>query len=230
MHHHCEIVIPPTTDIEGAIASVMKPFDEQGEDEDGERNANAFWDFYVVGGRWAGTKQIARYDEGKLQAFYDWMTAEKVTVSGLTAGKQEISPADQIPKVDAKWNEMFPSSSFAPCPMFKHSNDQYAKRGPLSGALPDDVCRLVDVPPGMEIDRVIFAGPSLVKVGAKYEAVGPLEATFMLQGDTWNGVNFVKAAWDGKMPSAVAMLRERMSAARATPHDDWLSVTVDYHS
>lgn len=236
MHYHCEIVIPPTNDIEAAIASVLGPFDENGKDEDGDSNGYAFWDFYVIGGRFAGSKMIAAYDPGKIEEFNAWLQAEKVTVSGLTAGKQEISPAEQIPKVDGKWNEMFPSGSFVACPLFKHSNDQYARRGSLSGVLPDDVCKLIDVPPSMEFCHVMFAAPSLIEVGSKYEPAGPFEATWMAQKSMWNGVNHAKAAWDGKMPSALAMYRESIArrspeyAAKTSPQDDWLAVTVDYHS
>lgn len=238
MHTHCEIVMPPSAaeDIKAAVASVMKPFDENGKDEDGERSPHAFWDFYVIGGRFAGSKLVAKYDRAALDSFYEWLRAEKVTVSGLTCGKQEISPVDQIPKVDAKWNEMFPSDRILPCPLFKHSNDQYGRKGPESGTIVGDVCRLVDVPPAMEIGRVIVAIPEFVKVGKTYERTGPMEAEFMLTDAAWNGVNHMPIAWDGKLPSAIAKYRETLSRAKEayrdawTPKDDWIAVTVDYHS
>jgi len=227
MHYHCEIVIPPTDDVASAVASVMAAFDENGKDEDGERNSHAFWDFYVIGGRWAGTKAMAKFDKAKIEEFEAWMTAEKLTVSGLRAGKQRLSPDSQRAKVDDKWNEMFPSEKFVPCPMFAHSNDQYAKAGPLAGAIDGDVMRLGDLPPGLECGHVIVAGP-------RYDGTG-LHAKFMLKDDAWNGVNFMKVDWDGTVTSALAKYAEKIRdyqdefREKATPTADWLVVTVDYH-
>lgn len=231
MHYHCEIIIPPVMNIEEAVASVLKPFDENGDDEDGYKR-HAFWDFWSIGGRWAGTKLLAKYDQAKLDEFNAWLRAENVTVAGLVCGKQEISPASQIPKIDAKWNEMFPSAEFVPCPLFRHSNDQYAKD--MSGTLPGDIQRLADVPVALECSHVIIAKPSYDS--ATKEFTGPLEAEFMLKEDAWNGCNHMKVDWDGKLHSAVEKYRERVASyteefkARALPQPDWLVVTVDYHS
>lgn len=231
MHHHLEVVIPPTMNIEEAITSILKPFDENGDDEDGYKK-HAFWDFWSIGGRFAGTKLLAQYDKEKLDAFYQWLRDEHVTVAGLVCGKQEISPASQIPKVDAKWNEMFPSNEFLPCPLFRHSNDQYGKG--LSGTLPADVQRLSDVPAALECDHVIIAKPSYDSTTETF--TGPLQAEFMLKEDAWNGCNHMKVDWDGKLHSAVQKFRERAESyteefkARALPQPDWLVVTVDYHS
>lgn len=233
MHHHCEIIIPPTDDIEAAIASILAPFDEDGDtsDEDYDRG-HAFWDFYVIGGRWAGHKRMAQYDKEKIDAFYAWCQAEKITVSGIQAGKRELSPANQIEKVDAKWNEMFPSDTFVACPIFKHSNDQYA--GGLSATLPDDVMRLGDVPTGLTCSRVIVAA-----YGYQPETndwTGPLRAEFMLCDSQYNGVNFMPVKWDETLSGALDQYREKLANYKAEyrekhmPSDDWLVVTVDYHS
>jgi len=233
MHYHCEIVIPPTMDIEASIAQVMKPFNEQPEKEDEDYHARgAFWDWWVIGGRWAGHKLMARYDQAKLDEFYDWLNAEKVTVSGVQFGKRELNPADQIPKVDAKWNEMFPSAEFVPCPIFRHSNDQHGKG--LSGTLPQDVIRLSDVPAALKCSRVIFARPAWNY--SKNKPTGEIEAAFMLAEDAWNGVNHMKIDWDGTFAQAAEKYAENRKhlrdeyAARVTPASDWLVVTVDYHS
>lgn len=232
MHYHCEIVIPPVMNVEEAIAAVMKEYCEHGDNEDGERNRHGFWDFWSIGGRFAGTKLLAQYDEAKLEEFHAWLRQEKVTVSGVQCGKQELSPADQIPKVDAKWNEMFPSNEFLPCPLFRHSSNPYGKS--LSEALPRDVQRLADVPETLTCSRVIFAKPSYDSETKQY--TGPLEAEFMLVEDAWNGCNHMKVDWDGKVKTALAKYCERMKnykqefVAMATPKDDWLVVTVDYHS
>lgn len=233
MHYHCEIVIPPTMDIEAAVNSIMAPFDESPDKPDEDWSARStFWDFWVIGGRWAGNKLMARYDQKKLEAFHEWMTAEKITVAGMVCGKQEISPASQIPKVDAKWNEMFPSHEFLPCPIFRHSNDQYGKG--LAGTLPDDVSRLDHVPLDLTCSRVIFAKPSYDSKTKDH--TGPLEAGFMLTDSAWNGCNHMKVDWDGKFASALEKYSEHIKnyreeyVARVTPQPNWLVVTVDYHS
>jgi hypothetical protein len=231
MHYHCEIVIPPTINIEAAVAAVMKPFNECSDDDEDDRR-HGFWDFWLIGGRWAGHKLLAKYDQEKLDAFHAWLQDEKITVAGVQCGKQSLSPATQIPKVDAKWNEMFPSSEFIPCPLFNHSNDQYGKG--LSGTLPADVLRLADVPVGLKCSRVIFAKPSYETESKDW--TGPLEAAFMLCDSQWNGCNRMPVNWDGTFASALAKYREDVKgyreeyAARIAPSDDWLVVTVYYHS
>lgn len=232
MHYHCEIVIPPTTDIEGAVKAVLSKFDENAEESEDVSTKHAFWDFWVIGGRWAGHKLMAKYEQAKIDEFYEWMTAEKITVSGVQFGKQELSPPTQIPKVDAKWNEMFPSAIPVKCPLFRHSNDQFGKG--LSGSLPHDVARLSDVPERLICSRVIFAGPSYESESKGH--TGPLEAKFMLAEDAWNGCNHMKVDWDGKFKSAIDKCRENFKnynpdyVERVMPKDDWLAVTVDYHS
>jgi hypothetical protein len=232
-HYHCEIVIPPTMDVEAAVASIMKPYDEdpREEDEDYSRS-HAFWDFWVIGGRWAGHKLLAKYDQAQIDAFHEWCTAEKITVSGVQCGKQALQPESQIPKVDAKWNEMFPSAIPVPCPLFAHSNDQYGKG--LSGTLPADVSRLDATPLTMKCSRVIFAGPSYSS--ETKEHTGPLEAKFMLCESQWNGCNHMKIDWDETFGGALEKQRESLKgyreeyAAKLVPQPDWLVVTVDYHS
>lgn len=224
MHYHCEIIMPPTDNIELMVARIMRPFDENLVAED--RN-HPFWDWYVIGGRFAGNKLIASFEQEKIDKFYEWLNDEKVTVSSLRAGKDRLAPEEQIAKVDKKWNEMFPVQAFVPCPLFAHSNDQYARKGELSGMLPDDVCLLMDVPERLACSRVIVASPNF-----KNE----IEAEFMVVDDAWNGVNYMKVDWDGKVLTAVEKCREKMKGytpnyvAKCTPQDDWLVVTVDYHS
>jgi hypothetical protein len=226
MHHHLEIVMPPTDRIEDAVGSVMARFDENGKD-----THRAFWDWWVIGGRWAGTKRMARYDKEKLDAFDKWGLEEGLTVSGFQAGKPELNPKSQIAKVDAKWQEMFPSDPPIPCPLFAHSNNQYDHGA--GGRLPEDVALLRDVSRTLTMSRVIIAGPkSYLEEG---ETPGP-EATFMLVDEEWNGTNHMKVAWDGTLGGALDAFKKHIEhyrpeyAETITPKDDWLVVTVDYHS
>lgn len=222
MHYHIEIVMPPTDDVRASVAAIMAPFDENASDEDA--SSHRFWDFFVVGGRFAGAKVEARIGRERLDAFHAELTARKVTVSGLTCGKQTLSPATQVPMVDALWREHFPDSGLAVCPLFSHSNDQYDS----GDTLPDDVCRLKDVPPDLKAARVLIAGP-------KWDGDG-VQAHYMAQEDFWNGLNHVRGAWDGTVASALADYGAKLEymkpewREKASPREDWLVVTVDCHS
>jgi hypothetical protein len=221
MHYHLEIIMPPVDDVVAAIERGLGPFCEGNED-----SRHQWWDWFVVGGRYAGQKFQATLDNTKLDAFYAAMRERKVTVSSLTAGKQELKPESQIPMVDALWNEYFPESNGSPCPLFNHSNDQYKSDSLIHG----DICRFADVPSGLgDLSRVIFAAPN-------YDGT-EMEATFMVTDDIWNGVNYEKTEWDGTFSDAVAKFRVKTGTGyteayleRVTPKDDWLVVTVDYHS
>lgn len=224
MHYHCEIIMPPTDNVEEAVTRIMAPFDENADEE--TRSSNQFWDYYVIGGRLSGTKLMARYDKAKIDEFYAWLQAEKVTVSSVRCGKQTLEPASQIPKVDAKWNEMFPppSGRYAmACPIFDHASKQEY----------GDVCKLSEMPEGLTAKHVIIAHK---KYSGEMEWNGPLTAGFMLQESMWNGCNHVEIDWDGTVKSALEKHVEHLKnyaqqyIESNTPTPDWLVVTVDYHS
>lgn len=232
MHYHSEIVIPPTSDIEEAVRAVLAPFNEKADDE--EDRKHAFWDWWVIGGRWAGAKAVAKYDPTQLQAFNDWAESQQLTVEGFQTGKPGLKPASQVEKVDAKWNEMFPSEPPMPCPLFAHSNDQYGTG--LEGTLPEDVQEFGDVSPRLTCERVIFAASSYDGVSESW--TGLISANFLLSQECWNGQNYQRTTWDGTFGAAQALYTkylERYShnpqyLAACTPTKDWLVVTVDYHS
>lgn len=219
MHYHLEIIMPPVDDVEKAIAQIMKPFDEQGEDEDGNTNDHAFWDWYQIGGRWSGVKLESFLGKERLDLFHQELSNRKVTVSGFQCGKQTLSPESQIPMVDALWREMFPDSGITVCPLFDHSPK----------ILTSDICTILDLPPELSASRVIVAEPS-------WRDDGSLQAEYMISDSIWNGVMHVKTQWDGKVKSAIDEAKEKASRyreefqAKRMPQDDWLVVTVNYHS
>lgn len=236
MHYHCEVILPAGTgDIEAAVESVMKPFYENAEPSEDYDPGHAFWDFYVIGGRFAGNKQLAGYDKSTLDLFYQRLKDEKIMVAGLRCGKQEISPKSQIEKVDAIWNEMFPQPGavMVACPVFAHSNDQYGKDG--RGTIDGDICSLADAK-AVECSRVIFSGPSYQSQDQDCKWTGPLEATFMLCNAQWNGVNHMPVTWDGTVGGALKDWQDKLEncndayRALVTPTDEWITVTVDYHT
>lgn len=226
MHYQLEVIMPPAKDIEKALERILKPFSEN--TRQSYKN-DRFWDWYVIGGRWTGNKFIAQFDEKKLDEFHQWMKDEHVTVSSFQAGKQELNPESQIEKVDKKWNEMFPSERFLPCPIFKHSE---------KANLPGDIMRLIEVPKETTASRVIVATPDMRKnkKTGQYEYTGPLKAKFMVSEDFYNGLNYQKTQWDGRVLSAFEKYKEDYKNATDEwskanlPTDEWLVVTVDYHS
>jgi hypothetical protein len=222
MHYHLEIIMPPTEDIVASVAEIMTPFDENGRDEDGEANQHAFWDFYSIGGCWAGYKAELGLDQRKLQQFRQWLLDEKVMVKGVICGKQELADVATIAKVDTKWREMFPDGGDR-CTLFRHSNDPYKEY------LPGDVLRICALPEKLTASHVIIAAP-------RFSDENKLEASYMIQESAWNGVKFMETKWDGLVLSAVAMYRDKLSRyaedwrEKCTPREDWVSATVDYHS
>jgi len=219
MHYHCEIVMPSGFDIEQSIKEIMEPFDEKAE----ERN-HPFWDWWVIGGRWSGSKLEARLDPEKLEKFGDHLREIGITCSGLRAGKQELNPPEQIPVVDKLWQEWFPESGIKVCPLFKHANDQYSNLSLIDG----DIATLGAVSTNLKAAHVILA--------ARDYDNKKMEATFMVTEDVWNGCNHQKTEWNGTLKHALELFSEKSESysdsykERATPRPDWLVVTVDYHS
>lgn len=219
MHFHIEIIMPPTAEIEQTVAAILAPYNEHDENA-----RHAFYDWHVIGGRWSGCKDEARLPPGAIQ--YDWCEAEKVTVSSLVAGKQSLQPADQIPKVAAKWREL--TGLPGPCTLFAHSNDQYSKAG-----LPADVCTLADLPPSLTAERVLIAGPSWMSETKSY--TGPAQVQHMRAREFWNGINYERTDWNGNVEKAVEDYRARLTETGREPdahfpRPDWLCVTVDCHT
>lgn len=224
MHFRAEIVLPKVDDLESAIGRIMKPFDENQSPEDEDYSRFQFWDFWVIGGRFSGAKLQAMLDKEKLDLFYKELKDRKVTVSGVTCGKQDLSPSDQIPMVDDLWKDFFPDTGFDKCPLFGHSNNQYDSES----TIPGDICELKDVPESLTAETVIFAG---------YDYDGEeLKAEHLTREDYWNGCNHQKTAWDGLFKSALDDYLEYISRCaetykeRVQPREDWLVVSVDYHS
>jgi len=221
MHYLCEIIMPPTDNIEQAVEQILKPYCEHNEGD--ESDDNAFWDWYVIGGRFAGQKLISGLDPEKLDLFYDELKELKVTVSSLQAGKQTLQPSDQIPMVDNLWKKHFPDFKGENCPLFSHSNDQYSEY--MNG----DVMKFNDVPDDLKCARVIFAAPA-------YGDEDGFRAGYMLSDSIWNGVNHQKTDFDGVFSSAKKLFIESVKGykkeyiEKIKPTNEWLVVSVDYHS
>lgn len=217
MHHHLEIILPPTDNVEAAIAEILAPFCENQSDANEDRNSNQFWDWYVIGGRWAGNKLLQTIGKDKIAAFYEVLHAERVTVSGLQAGKPTLSPPGQEEKVDRLWNKSFPNLPIKCCPLFDNYKENYW-----------DIASFSDLSGDISCSHLIIAGLDWKKE--------KLEATFALQERIWNGTNFQEITWDGTLGAALALHEKSLKnykeeyANERRPKADWLVVTVDYHS
>lgn len=224
MHYHLEIIMPPTDNVEAAVEKILTPFNEDQSDipEDERNSRYTFWDWYVIGGRWAGEKLKCGLDQAKVEEFWKEIEGMNLTVSGLQAGLPKIEPEDQIPAVDVLWQRIFPDSQFKACPFFQHFNNQYKN----STGFPD-VMELKDMPTELTASSVIIAA---------IRWNDELGAEFMIQDSIYNGVNFTDTAWDGKVQTALDLHLERIKSykdearEKYTPKPDWLVVTVDYHS
>ena len=224
MHYQLEIVLPPDLPIEESVEKILAPFDENGDDED-YSPSNAFWDFWIIGGRYAGKKLESSLPKDKLDNFYQWLRDEEVKVSSLTMGKQSLIP-EHVEKVDQKWTEMFfpDSDTVVACSIFDHSNDQFNNETIQGDIAPLSECLHI------KCARVIFAVPHWE------DGWSNPQAGYMAEKSYWNGVTHMGTTWDGSIGSARKDYLRRLEnmsdgyRAKAIPQDDWLCVTVDYHS
>ena len=217
MHHHLEIVMPNTDNIEQRVSEILEPFDENNEEA-----YNSFWDFYVIGGRSAGQRLQSSLDEEKLSQFNEEMKKMKLTISGIQCGKQELKPSSQIQKVDELWSSYFPNTGS--CPYFSHSNDQYSS----NDLIVDDVMNYSKSPKDMKCNRVVFAGLS-------YDEKR-FDAKYMTADSHWNGVNFEDSVWNGTIKHAEEMFCKAAKRykdyyrEKVLPNEDSIIITIDYHS
>jgi len=223
-HFHLEIIMPPVEDVKEAVRQIMNPFREYGQDEDGVPNSHPFFEWYVIGGRWDGAKSEALLDTEKRKQFCEELAKRKITVAAAQFWKPTLDPSSQIPMVNKPWRKFFPESPLKVCPLFSHFKDQYKDNDG-----PPNVMRLKDVSMSTKAARVIIAGP-------QFENGGVLEAEYMTQDSTWNGVTYVNSAWDGTIGAAIKEHKAHTEGytpkylAKYIPRDDWLCVTVDYRS
>ena len=215
MHYHMELVLPDGGDLQERVSQVMARFRESdGEEED--NGYPSFHDYYLIGGRWSGDKLEDRAPEGAVDAFYERLKSEGVTVSGLRFGKQTIMPESQIHIVDRLWREMVPGCGDV-CPIFDHY------KGDLL-----DVCKVSDI---SETLKCATFGVAQAIYTEGYEMVT------LQHSSIWNGVDHQDTAFDGFVKKAIedhnSRLIDRASKERAeclTVTDDWLCVTIDYHT
>ena len=93
------------------------------------------------------------------------------------------------------------------------------------GTLADCLTDLADQP----IWRLIVAGPRL-------NDENRLDVASMWVAEQWNGTTYEPTGWDRTIKHALRLHKARLvdldetHREARTPRDDWLGVTVDYHS
>lgn len=209
--------MPPTKNVEEKVKEIMEPFYE-GEEE----NTEPFYDFYVIGGRYSGEKLTQTLDKKKVDKFFKELKKQKITVSGFQAGKQEISPAEQIPLVDKIWDDLFPEIGGA-CPFFKHYNNQYQNKVSYP-----DIMKVKDIPEKLKCNKVIVATLNYDETKFK--------ANTMIDDSCWNGVSWNDTKWDKEVKSVIKKHNDSFKnankdyAKKRIVKDNWIAVTVDYHN
>ena len=187
MHYHMEIILSKDlkeAELEAAIEAAMKPYCEH----DCEPGAVTFWDLYELGGRFSGKKARAFYGD-VIEKMYVWCKEEGITCSGVQMGKQSLSPPSQIPKVDAKWQEL--TGTGGACLLFEHAGAR----------LPGDIGKVRDLHEDLTAATVL--------IGDK----------FLVQDEVWNGNHFQKTSWDGSVSGAIKLAAEHYPAVRVEPED-----------
>jgi hypothetical protein len=220
MHYHAEVILPANVNAAGIPDLITDLLSEY--NENNSEGCNQFFDWLVVGGRWAGTKLEATLDKQKLEAFKERLMEMEVKVHGVVAGKQSLLP-EFIEPVDKLWREMFPDAG-QHCTLFEHANDKYDSTSLISG----DICTLDKLPLDFTAARVIFAAP----------IDGEWRITGMYVREIWNGECHQKTEWDGRIMSAVAAFDQHIANYKDSYKaqisienlQDWIAVTIDYHS
>lgn len=216
MHYHLELILPPDVaedEIEAAVADVLAPYDEnKRDDEDGSCLRHAFWDWWVIGGRYTGSHRRSHLDPETLDKFYDALRDAEVKVKGVQFGKEDLATDEDREKVAQLWREFFPDDKNG-CPDFKDfdGNDR-------------DYRRLGEVGPHLTAFHVIVAT-------RREWADGKPVADVSRVTRVWDGISLQTTTFDGNVASLVAELREKgeYGSGMDIPTDSWI-VTVDYHS
>ncbi len=227
-HYHLEVVMPRVDDVDATVTQILAPFDESGKDDDdyGRRHAFwSYWNYWKIGGRWSGAKLLCLLGSDRVTAFEKALHDAGISVSTFRFGKPTLDPASQAEMVNMMWRNAFPDSPVSTCPLFDNYQDRYG-----------DVMPLGKCPKGLTCDSLIIAGPPWTKTNESPHCSDNLTARYMLHAGLWNGITWQKTTWDKTLSSAVAESIRDLKGARPeyalprTPTDDWLVVTVDYHS
>ena len=202
-HYHVELIMPPTPwfAIEDRVLDILLPL-RKGDDEE-TWPADPLYDWYKIGGRFAGTKYGLGCDPKRLRKFYEELYSEAFATDVTVIGGARFWSDSDLPKVNALWRKWFPEDEVGTCPFI----------GPYPTG-EQDICRVDRIPDELAADAVV--------VGNEADQV-----VFRLAIEIWDSARqeFQRTGFDGSVPDAL----RRCRAQGIEPAGDWLAVTLDCH-
>ena len=214
-HFVCEVVMPPPTEgqtIKQCVETVLAPLSEY--NEDGEYSNVNLYDWWQIGGRYSGNKITAGLDKEKLELFHNELDNMELYVSGIIAGKHDLSTKEQQDLVDKVWRKYFPNSVDV-CPLFDHY--------PFKNMDSYDTCTVQFIPLELKAYCVVIS-------------LADYDPNHLVQKDFWNGLNIERTTFDGNVLSTIIsynrMIEERYKCEwceKNKVRPDWIAVTVDCH-
>lgn len=202
-HYHVELILPPTPRLgwalEERILEILLPL-RKGDDE-ATWPADPLFDWYKIGGRFAGTKHGLRCDPERRRKFYAALYSEAFATDEFT--KLGFWGDNQLPAVNALWRTWFPEDEVGICPFI----------GPYPTG-DQDICRVDRIPDELKADTVV--------VGNEANQV-----VLRLKTEIWDSARrrFLDTGFDGSVLNALRQCRAQGVALAG----NWLAVTLDCH-
>ena len=204
MHYHLELIMPPSPliQIQERVRELMFPLSQAVAHSEG--TTAYLYDWYQIGGRFAGAKMLGRLDPERLHKFRQELYGEAFTNDArpVVIGQTGLWRTQDLPKVDALWRKWFPEEEIDACPLFDHypAGDQ-------------DICRVDQIPDTLTADAVLVGNEDKV--------------VFQLITEIWDSTKqeFQDTGFDGSVLNALRQCR----ACGVEPSQNWLAVTLDCH-
>ena len=205
MHYHVELIMPPSplVQIQERVGELLSPLSQSVAHRAG--TLEYLYDWYQIGGRFAGAKMSLRLDPERLHKFRQELYGEAFTndTRDLLIGQKQFWGARDLPKVDALWRKWFPEEEVDACPLFDHypAGDQ-------------DICRVDRIPDNLTAHAVVVGNEDKV--------------VFQLKTENWDSTRceFQDTGFDGSVLNALRQCR----ACGVEPSKNWLAVTLDCHT
>ncbi len=204
MHNHVELIMPPSpvVEIQERVRELLYPLSQSAAEMAG--TTGRLYDWYQIGGRFAGTKMSLRLDPERLHKFRQELYGEAFTndTRPVLLGQQRFWGTPDLPTVDALWRKWFPEEEAGACPLFDHypTGDQ-------------DICRVDRIPDNLTAHAVVVGNEDKV--------------VFQLHTEIWDSTRseFQDTDFDGSVLNALRQGR----ACGVEPSKNWLAVTLDCH-
>ena len=226
MHEHLEMFLPPqaSENIEVWITNLLTPFAVHYKDEQyGDPNPYAFYDYYRIGGGYAGRHLLQRIDPDGSRTREIW-----ADYRALFDNQKHRDLDDEAVELRHRnlWRNHFPDGGPI-CPLFQ-SNVK----------VESDICLVGELAPGLTAARMFVAqNRNGDTAGELPEHLNMHSVCFyMLCVEVWNGANLQRTDWNGLVSDGIerqqAHVRQHYRQEFYQDYainDDWLVATIDYH-